>query len=536
MRTTLNFILLFLLCSLTAWASGPFHGTWNSRFGQLKLVQQGNRVFGDYRNLGPMEGVYNPATKEVTGTFRNNARLGNFKFKMTADGKFTGKWAWGSANPADDWWGNRVNKTPGRLSFKPNFWFGKWKTRFGTLTLTQKGEKVFGKYANLGQIIDAKHDPKTNTLKGKFTNKGKNGNFEFKMASNLLSFTGKWAWGSGVPKDSWNGERSLDARWGDIIDTAMKDVIEVNNLSGIVAGIVKDGQIKYSQGYGYWITDRRIKLTSKTSLRWASISKVITAVAVHQMIEANKIKLSDKVTKHVRYWPVSNIPLSGVIVADKNKKRNITIEHLISHRSGLQSNKYSNLVPYSKDSDGFDAGRAVARFHMYKLLNDPGNRFNYSTSAYTLLGAVIEEKSNGYVPWVRDHILNPLGMSSLAISTSKKYDHKLPGGGWKSNIEDLTKFAAGLINEKLLNRTSRLWDGTYSSNGGYKRGVVQGGSGTNLFVEHGGTQSDVRSLMRIYPNRKDGFAFIIPQLSSDNVRRQIATRINDILQDPNSKW
>ncbi|MEL6353552.1 MAG: thiol-activated cytolysin family protein [Cyanobacteria bacterium J06627_28] len=86
-----------------------WEGTWNSRYGELRLLQEGTRVYGDYRDLGTIEGNYSVTSRSLQGTFINRKKSGQFIFnlKPNVTNAFTGKWGWGKAKPSEDWYGNR---------------------------------------------------------------------------------------------------------------------------------------------------------------------------------------------------------------------------------------------------------------------------------------------------------------------------------------------------------------------------------------------------------------------------------------------
>lgn len=105
--------------TLNGTPSRVWEGSWNTRFGTVKLVQQGNRVLGDYRDLGPIEAIYTPANRRLKGTFHNNGKPGTFYWELAADEQsFTGKWAWGTHPPNDNWTGKKTSSaTPTDLQF-----------------------------------------------------------------------------------------------------------------------------------------------------------------------------------------------------------------------------------------------------------------------------------------------------------------------------------------------------------------------------------------------------------------------------------
>lgn len=311
------------------------------------------------------------------------------------------------------------------------------------------------------------------------------------------------------------------------IDRIVYDEMIKQNLPGVAVGVIKDGRIVHYQGYGYTDIEKKTKVTQNTIFRWASISKPLTAIATLQLAEEGNLNVDDKVNKHLTgYWPKNN----------SDRKSKITIEHLLMNRSGI--NHYGDGVTkedaykyyedkYKPDSDDYNERLAVAVFRDAKLDFAPGDKYLYSTFGFNLLGSVVEEASpDGYVDWVKTKIAGEAGMTSLKVAKTKRTGYqkrcdgqlaphpissqewKLPGGGWESNILDLTRFAQGIIRGSFLNNTSKLWENKSAGSKFYHYGINKNGSGNNMKVWHGGSHNNLRTLMHVYPNRKEGIVIM----------------------------
>lgn len=318
------------------------------------------------------------------------------------------------------------------------------------------------------------------------------------------------------------------------IDNIVKDEMAKQELVGVAVGVVENGRITHLKAYGYSDLDKKIKLTTNTGIRWASISKTLTAVAAFQLIDQGKMKLNDKVTKH----------LSSSIWPNTGNKKDITIAHLLQNRSGInhygrdKSNKdisdKSSIKKYSGKKAMYDHDKSVEIFKTPKLLFDPGTDYRYSTYGYNLLGAVIEEVApDGYVKWINNNIKNPLGLSSLAPSfydwsgyrrtcegleklTTGSKSSVLPGGGWMSNVEDLTKFMQALMKGKLITSQKKMLENMNSErydSYGYGMEIV---NRCSTAYGHGGTHDNVLTQMYFYPRNNDGIVVMINGSQGNN--------------------
>lgn len=331
------------------------------------------------------------------------------------------------------------------------------------------------------------------------------------------------------------------ARTPSEIDAVVFDEMARQGIVGMAVGIVKNGKIYYAKGYGHDDLARKEPVTTGTVFRWGSISKTLTAAATLKLAEENPaFGLNDRVTEHVSYWP------------RYGKKGNIRIKHLLANRSGIihYTNKkgcFENDSPnYHRDrhtSKYYNARQAVEVFIDQKLCFDPGTSYSYSTFGFSLLGSAIEGASGkSYPTWVKEKIKLPLGMSSLrqASETRKGFDigyqglnyvlegnaaWKLPGGGWESNILDLTKFANALLQSSLLNKTSRLWT-TVSGNRTYSYGINHAFNKSHVW--HQGSQRNNRALMYLFPRSDDHLGIVLMTNSAHSNPMRIAYHLVDL--------
>lgn len=130
---------------------------------------------------------------------------------------------------------------------------------------------------------------------------------------------------------------------------------------------------------------------------WASAGKQATAVVVLQLVEAGRLNLSDPVSR----W-VSGVPNGDAI----------TVEHLLSHTSGLPSaNEDPGLRGKSRPAS-LQQELAILRRHGAQFC--PGEAWRYSNSGYALLGRIIERVDGRPLHQaITDRIITPLGLSGM---------------------------------------------------------------------------------------------------------------------------
>ena len=196
------------------------------------------------------------------------------------------------------------------------------------------------------------------------------------------------------------------------IDKIVYEEMIRQELPGLAVGVYQVGRINYTKGYGYQDLNRTKQITNTTPMRWASISKPLTAASALMLQEFGKININDKVDKHYKHW-LSKV--GSRAVSDKTRKATITIKHLLQHRSGInhytrgvadRANQYSNKSrsTYKTDWDKFNANSSVNIFREANLDFEPGDDYLYTTYGYNLLGAVVDKKQGSYTSFVNYNI------------------------------------------------------------------------------------------------------------------------------------
>ena len=144
-----------------------------------------------------------------------------------------------------------------------------------------------------------------------------------------------------------------------------------------------------------------------------SMSKTITAAAVLQLVDAQRVKLDDPIDSYLEFQPYGP---------------DVTVRRLLSHTSGIPNPIPLRWVHPAACHTTFDERLALARvLHRHsKLSFAPGTKYRYSNIGYWLLGPIIERASGEPFPsYVREHVLQPLGIAprELGYSVPDRHDH-----------------------------------------------------------------------------------------------------------------
>lgn len=177
------------------------------------------------------------------------------------------------------------------------------------------------------------------------------------------------------------------------------DYMDASTKDGAFTGTVlvaKDGKVLFSKGYGFANAEHSVMNTADTKFRLGSITKQFTAVAVLQLEEQGKLKVTDAMCKYVENCAES--------------WKQITIHQLLTHTSGLFNFTTDPEYPRTAMLPSPPA-KTLEKIRDKPLRFDPGTKFEYSNSGYAALAIVVEKASGeSYPDYMDKHVFQPAGM------------------------------------------------------------------------------------------------------------------------------
>lgn len=311
------------------------------------------------------------------------------------------------------------------------------------------------------------------------------------------------------------------------IEAGVEAEMTQQQLVGVALGVVVDGEIVYLKGFGYADEKSETKVDVETMFRWASISKPVTAIAAMQLVDQGKLDLDADIRTYVPEFP------------DKGVK--ITARQLLCHQGGIVHYSNGKVIEtqrdYAEEHPFESVILSLDKFKDSELINEPGTEFSYSTHGYMLLSAVLERAGGQpFNDQVRERILKPLAMGTMQPdypwvdipnratgyylgargprpSRDDAVHWKLGGGGYISTIEDLAKFAQGLMAGGLVNPETldAMWTEQTTASGegtGAGLGFFLQGEGVTRAVMHSGSQNKTRTLMVLRPEQNAAVVFM----------------------------
>jgi len=215
-------------------------------------------------------------------------------------------------------------------------------------------------------------------------------------------------------------KKIIDSEHTDFLDKSFEKFREQNNLKGLGVAIVKDQKLIFAKGYGYADVQAGIPVAPEQLFRIASVSKLVTAIAVMKLVENGKIKLDGKVFGK---YGILNDP--KYLKIKDNRLTNITIRNLLNH-SGGWTQRYGDIAFLPKivsDQTGDPMPLNIGSFLKFvtsrRLHFEPGSSSAYSNLGYMILGEVIAVASKtNYEKYVRDNVLAPAHIYDMQLGGS----------------------------------------------------------------------------------------------------------------------
>ncbi|ASK30199.1 D-alanyl-D-alanine carboxypeptidase [Chryseobacterium sp. T16E-39] len=305
------------------------------------------------------------------------------------------------------------------------------------------------------------------------------------------------------------------------LDNYFKTLDKEHKVMGSFA-IADHGKVIYSNAIGFSDVESKRKADFNTVYRIGSITKTFTAVLIMKAVEEKKVTLDTN--------------LSQFFPQIKNAEK-IKIEYLLNHRSGIHNFTDDDLYATYYQ-------QAVSEEKLIDIIQkagsdfEPGTKFSYSNSNYSLLGIILEKVyKKRYAQIIEGYIAKPLQLKYTKVGgkidpskneansytyengnyiKSPETDMSVPigAGNLVSTPSELVIFMNGLTSGKLISKESLEKMRTFKDHYGFGLGEVPF-MGKMGFGHNGGIDR-FSSILYYFPDGEKTFAMISNQSNFDN--------------------
>jgi CubicO group peptidase (beta-lactamase class C family) len=299
-----------------------------------------------------------------------------------------------------------------------------------------------------------------------------------------------------LPPGVWAQTHGKEVSLPERLQTLVKDRFEATRCPGLSVAVALHNQIVLSNALGKADIEQDVPLTTASVQRLASLSKPITGTIIMDLVEENKLSLDASIRQYLPELPAFY--------------QSVTLRELLSHRSGVrgyadEESVLFNAVHYADSRD------ALKGMMTYPLVFAPGTKVEYSSLAFTVVGAaaeavtghsfqqlsaeffsrhairgfflddpyaIVPHRVHGYLV---DRTLNlqfndgrGAGRDYLKgtdgeITNAHYYDisNRYPSGGFDASAEDLLRFVISVGSGKVLksDTVDEMWAGQRTSDG-----------------------------------------------------------------------
>ena len=207
------------------------------------------------------------------------------------------------------------------------------------------------------------------------------------------------------------------------INDVMEDYIEAKKVAGTITLVARAGEVAHLGVHGMQDVEAGKEMQADTIFRIASMTKPVTSVAVMMLFEEGRFLLTDQVSKYLPEFKDMRVLKDDSSDETEPAKRPITIQHLLTHTSGLSyhwdprlGNKYKAAgVSHGLIEDEKTIAEGVKALAALPLLHHPGDKFTYSLSI-DVLGRLVEVWSGMTLDeFFQERIFDPLEMEDTSF-------------------------------------------------------------------------------------------------------------------------
>ncbi|MFC4312050.1 serine hydrolase domain-containing protein [Steroidobacter flavus] len=278
------------------------------------------------------------------------------------------------------------------------------------------------------------------------------------------------------------------------VRAAIRKYVDKNEITGAVAAIARHNKLVWYEAQGVRDVTTGEPMRKDDLFRMMSSTKVVTAVAVLQMMDEGKLALDDKVNRFIPTFKDTKVAVTPPNAKEASQvqlvpaNRDITIKDLLTHTSGLSSSGEASLVNKIERRPDDTLADYIPRLGSAALDFQPGSKFRYSPlDGFDVLLRIVEIASGMPADaFLRERLFEPLEMRDTYFHVPPEKQERIltlyarkegawsaqpsllglgpkyicGAGGLFSTVRDFMQFEAMLLNRGSLNGHRILKDQT----------------------------------------------------------------------------
>ncbi len=230
-------------------------------------------------------------------------------------------------------------------------------------------------------------------------------------------------------------------------------------VCGVAISVLRGDTELIEAGFGHSDLEKRTRITPDTWFNIASLTKPFTAAGVMRLVESDRVRLDAAVSSYLQWVP--------------GRYKAVTVRQLLTHTSGV------NRDLRNENADDFDEAEFRRRLETRPASFDPGTKWQYSNTGYSLLSFLIEAVSGKPYGDYLQEVLAPAGVAAgYRLAAPKEpnravgyqatasgperaayYSGGFGGGGLVTSVREVTRWCRGLGSGRVLKAASlkEMW-------------------------------------------------------------------------------
>jgi CubicO group peptidase (beta-lactamase class C family) len=203
-----------------------------------------------------------------------------------------------------------------------------------------------------------------------------------------------------LPLCAWAQTQSKEVSLPERLESLVNDRFEATRCPGLSVAVASHNQIVFSKALGKADIEQDVRLTTASVQRLASLSKPITGTIIMDLVEQGKMAPDASVRQYLPELPAFY--------------QSVTLRELLSHQSGVRGYGDEEAVLFS--TAHYSSARDALKVMMtYPLAFTPGTKLEYSSLAFTVLGAAAEAVTGRSFQQLSMDFFSKHGISGFAL-------------------------------------------------------------------------------------------------------------------------
>lgn len=185
---------------------------------------------------------------------------------------------------------------------------------------------------------------------------------------------------------------------------SLQEAMQKHQIPALSVAVIEDNRIVWAKAYGISEIKNGTQVNIHTFFSAGSLSKFITAIAVLRLVDQGQLSLDADINQYLKSWRL------------RSEGATITLRQLLSHTSGITQHFPSRYALNAKLPTTLDIlqGQPPARNPKItiKMEGKPGEQFDYSSAAFSVVQRIVEEVAKKpFADVVNEQVFKPAGMT-----------------------------------------------------------------------------------------------------------------------------